>query len=68
MKFAEAYELMKQGKKIKMLEWQGYWYWDNVIESIFIHLANGLEMDIRDTSQVDFTFGFICREDWIAFD
>jgi hypothetical protein len=68
MKFAEAYELMKQGKKIKVPEWQGYWYWERYEKTIVIHLKDGTDMDIRTTLDVDFTFGFICREDWIAFD
>ena len=28
MKFKEAFELMKNGAKITLPSWGGYWYWD----------------------------------------
>ena len=66
MTFAEAYQAMKNGAKIAMPEWKGYWIWES--NTIKIHLASGDVMDIRDTEMVDFTFGFICRNDWVIVD
>lgn len=63
MKFNEAYVLMRQGKKIKLPEWQGFWAWEN--NTIMLHCSDSVVMDIRDTDDVSYTFGFICREDWI---
>lgn len=34
MKFAKAFELMKQGEKVKLPSWGGYWYWDHEKETI----------------------------------
>lgn len=28
MKFSEAFKMMKQGMKVKLPSWGGYWYWD----------------------------------------
>lgn len=28
MKFTEALREMKEGKKVKLPSWGGYWYWD----------------------------------------
>lgn len=62
MEFREAYQEMKKGNKIKLPEWKGYWSWENV--TIMIHCKEGLVLDIRETNDVDYTFGFICRNDW----
>lgn len=66
MTFKEAFELMKQGKKIKMPEWKGYWAWED--SSIKIHCSGGIVLDIRETEDVEFTLGFIMRDDWIIAD
>lgn len=28
MKFIQALKLMKEGNKVKLPSWDGYWYWD----------------------------------------
>ena len=28
MKFSEAFECMKQGAKVKLPSWGGFWFWD----------------------------------------
>lgn len=62
MKFCEAYEALKQGALIKCPEWAGYWKWEN--DSIKIHCKDGEIIDIRETIEVDYTIGFLFREDW----
>ena len=34
MIFKEAFELMKQGAKVKLPGWNGYWCWDNDKQTI----------------------------------
>ena len=29
MKYSKALELMKQGVKVKLPSWGGYWFWDH---------------------------------------
>lgn len=65
MKFSSAYTYLKKGHKIKLPEWGGYWYWDREDETIVIHTWDGLELDIRETEDVDYTMSFTCREDWL---
>lgn len=36
MNFKEAFKLMKQGAKVKLPSWGGYWYWDAEKETIMI--------------------------------
>ena len=62
MNFTKAYEALKHGAKIKCPEWKGYWVWEN--NTIMIHTKEGNVLDIRDTKNTDYTFGFIIRDDW----
>ena len=62
MNFAEAYEALKQGAKIKMPEWAGFWKWEN--DSIKMYCKDGKILDIRETEDVDYTLKFIMRDDW----
>ena len=66
MKFSEAYEALKQGAKIKMPEWAGFWAMED--GNIKIHCKDGRVLDIRETEDIDYTLGFIMREDWILAD
>lgn len=49
MLFREAFELMKQGKKLKLPSWAGYWYWSKDKQTIIMHTKDGVDMDIRET-------------------
>lgn len=64
MKFGLALKAMKEGKKVKLPEWKGYWIWDNEKESIFMHCKDRKVLDIRETQDVYFTFSNVAREDW----
>lgn len=75
MKFQAAYSYLKRGHKVKLPEWGGYWYWRQgptkgedcsreQESTIIIHTRYGTELDIRDTHDVDYTFGFLFRDDW----
>ena len=62
MTFKEAYEALKQGAKIKLPEWAGYWKWED--NSIKMHCKDGRILDIRETEDIDYTLKFIMRDDW----
>lgn len=68
MLFSEAYELMKEGAKVKLPSWGGYWYWDNDKKTIMMHTKDGEELDIRQTERPEYTFDNICSGDWIIAD
>ena len=36
MNFIEALKVMKQGGKVKLPSWGGYWYWDKEKETVMI--------------------------------
>ena len=61
MKFSEAFKLMKQGAKVKLPSWGGYWYWDAEKETIMIQCrpqdsdTQGDLLDIRKTQRVEYT-------------
>lgn len=62
MKFQAAYSYLKQGHNIKLPEWGGFWRWDN--DTIMIYTRGGDVLDIRETKSVDYTIGFMFRDDW----
>ena len=66
MKFSEAFKIMKQGGKVKLPSWGGYWYWDPEKETIIIHTKDGQEMDIRETQSVVYTLQNILSDEWVV--
>ena len=54
MNFSKAFALMKQGMKVKLPSWAGYWYWSKEKQTIIMHTKDGIDMDIRET-QVQIT-------------
>ena len=74
MKFIEALKAMKQGAKVKLPSWGGYWYWDAEKETVKIHCRPqdsdhpGGVLDIRETQRVEYTLANICSDDWVIAD
>ena len=68
MKFDRAFKLMKQGVKLKLPSWSGYWYWSTEKQTIIMHTKDGKELDIRETQIPDYTFSNIACDDWILAD
>ena len=68
MNFSETFKKMKQGAKVKLPSWAGYWYWSKEKQTIIMHTKDGVDMDIRDTQVPDYTFGNIATDEWILAD
>ena len=66
MTFKQAFELMKQGAKVKLPSWAGYWFWNG--ETIIMHCKDGKELDIRETDRPEYTFSNICSDEWMIVD
>lgn len=71
MKFAEAMKLMKQGRKMKLPSWGGYWFWDDEKQTIMMQCraidsdtGNDL-LDIRETQRVEYTIDNILSDEWV---
>lgn len=64
MKFKRAFELMKNGAKIKLPSWGGYWYWDDEKKTVIMHTKDGKETDIRETERVIYTLSNILDDQW----
>ena len=71
MKFAEAFKAMKQGEKVKLPSFGGYWCWDPEKQTIMMHCrpqdsdkGQGPVLDIRETERVEYTLSNICSDDW----
>ena len=68
MRFEEVLKQMKQGKKVKLPSWAGYWVWDEDNQTIFMHCKDGRVLDIRETEVVEYTLGNVCSDEWILAD
>ena len=62
MKFIDALELLKQGKKIKLPSWSGYWVKED--DTVKMYCKDGRVLDIRETEDVFYTLSNIASEDW----
>lgn len=68
MRFEEALKIMKDGNKVKLPSWGGFWKWDSEKESIIMYTKDGEELDIRETQVVEYTLGNILSDEWIVAD
>lgn len=68
MQFKEAFNAMKQGAKVKLPSWAGYWFWDKNRQTIVMHTKDGEDLDIRETQIPDYTFTNICSDEWLFAD
>lgn len=73
MNFKEAFAKMKQGNKVKLPSWGGYWYWDSEKETIMMQCRpqdgdQGELLDIRDTQRVEYTVMNMQSDEWIIAD
>lgn len=75
MRFEQAFERMKQGAKVKLPSWGGYWCWDAEKETIMMHCrpqdtdkGQGPVLDIRETQRVDYTLQNILSDEWMIAD
>ena len=74
MRFNQAFKLMKQGHKVKLPSWGGYWTWDDEKQTILMHCRPGNSdtgnpiMDIRETQRVEYTMMHVCSDEWVIAD
>lgn len=64
MKFKQALELMKQGKKVKLPSWGGYWEYDAEKNGIVIHAKEGNVL-CDCTDRLLYTAENILSDEWV---
>ena len=64
MNFADALKRMKEGAKVKLPSWGGYWFWDVEKETVIMHTKDGRNLDIRETERVEYTMLNILSDEW----
>ena len=62
MEFAKALEALKNGYKVKLPEWKGYWVKEG--DTVKMYCKNGDVLDIRETQDVFYTLSNIASNDW----
>jgi hypothetical protein len=66
MEFKHAFKLMKDGIKVKLPSWAGFWAWEN--GTIMMHCKDGKVIDIRETEVPDYTFTNVGSDEWTIAD
>lgn len=69
MNFADALKRMKEGAKVKLPSWGGYWYWDDEKKTVMIQCRKkdadqGELLDIRETQRVEYTLMNMQSDEW----
>lgn len=62
MEFAKALEALKNGYKVKLPTWAGYWVKEG--DTVKMCCKNGDVLDIRETQDVFYTLSNIASNDW----
>lgn len=68
MKFNEAMKAMKDGYKVKLPSWAGYWEYDAEGDRIWMHCKGGNVLEIRETERLSYTLENICSDEWVIAD
>ena len=68
MKFIEAFKAMKEGYKVKLPSWAGYWAYDPDGDKFCMHCKDGRTLEIRETEVLSYTLESICSDEWIIAD
>ena len=74
MNFVQALKAMKNGAKVKLPSWGGYWCWDAEKETVMIHCRpqdsdhQGEILDIRGTQRVEYTLSNVASDEWMIAD
>lgn len=68
MRFNEALKAMKDGHKVKLPSWAGYWVYEPDGDQIWMHCKGGKVLEIRETEVLSYTLENICSDEWIIAD
>ena len=68
MKFTEALKAMKEGHKVKLPSWAGFWVYEADGDRIWMHCKDGRVLEIRETEVLTYTLENICSDEWIIAD
>ena len=59
---------MKQGHKVKLPSWAGYWCSDEEGKFIWMHTKDGEILEIRETSRLEYTLSNVLSDEWMIAD
>lgn len=62
MRFKEMLRPLREGKKVKLPFWSGYWQKDG--NEIIMHCHDGRVLNIRESDNIFWTLENICSDEW----
>lgn len=66
MNFGQAFKAMKEGRKVKLPSWAGYWAWEN--GTIMMHCKDGQVIDFFDTDRPEYTLDNLASDEFVFAD
>ena len=66
MNFGQAFIAMKEGRKVKLPSWAGYWAWEN--GTIMMHCKDGQVIDFFDTARPEYTLDYLASDEFVFAD
>ena len=65
MNFSEAWKLLKEGKKVKLPTWSGYWEIDKEAGRVMMHCKEGTIIPLFESQMEDYTLENIASINWV---
>ena len=62
MKFKDMLRPLREGKKVKLPFWSGYWQKEG--NEIIMHCHDGRVLNIRESDNIFWTLENICSDEW----
>ena len=62
MRFKEMLRPLREGKKVKLPFWSGYWQKEG--NEIMMHSHDGRVLNIRESDNIFWTLENICSDEW----
>lgn len=66
MEFKKALQIMKNGGKVKLPNWAGYWAWEK--GTIMMHTKEGHVIEMFNTDRKSYTLDNIASDEWLVAD
>lgn len=66
MEWDSAFNYLQRGHRIKHPEWGGFWWWDELSDTILMFTRRGAILDLRKSEDLRYTLTFMGQPKWVV--